>query len=90
MNESRVHVEEGDIRLKMADNHPVKVVVTLNLELYSFVKVCATGLVVEVDTKFSDLGSVGVKEDCPNYQHYLGILMPDQFSPTCQVCTLGV
>jgi len=71
MNESRVHVEEGNIRLKMADNHPVKV--------------CATGLEVEVDTKFSDLGSVGVKEDCPNYQHYLGILMPDQFSPTCQV-----
>ena len=61
----------------------------MNFKLYCCVKVCATGLEVEVDTKFSDLGTVGVKEDCPNYQHYLGIVMPDQFSPTCQV-RLGV
>eukprot|EP00090_Calanus_glacialis_P028598 TRINITY_DN45912_c0_g1_i1.p1 TRINITY_DN45912_c0_g1~~TRINITY_DN45912_c0_g1_i1.p1 ORF type:complete len:412 (+),score=148.51 TRINITY_DN45912_c0_g1_i1:38-1273(+) len=68
-NESRLHVEEGDIKLKIADNQPVKV--------------CVTGTEVETDQKFAQFGAVETKED--NYQHYLGTIMPDQFSPTCQV-----
>lgn len=68
-NESRLHVEEGNINLKVADNQPVKV--------------CVTGTEVEVDSKFAQFGTVETKED--NYQHYLGTIMPDQFSPTCQV-----
>jgi len=68
-NESRLHVEEGDINLKIADNQPVKV--------------CVTGTVVETDEKIAQFGAVETKED--NYQHYLGTIMPDQFSPTCQV-----
>eukprot|EP00092_Neocalanus_flemingeri_P011322 GFUD01012201.1.p1 GENE.GFUD01012201.1~~GFUD01012201.1.p1 ORF type:complete len:417 (-),score=118.03 GFUD01012201.1:97-1347(-) len=68
-NESRIHVEEGNISLKMADNHPVKV--------------CVTGNEVVTDTKFAKFGEVETKED--NYQHYLGTIQPDQFSPTCQV-----
>jgi len=69
VNESRLHVEEGDINLKIADNKPVKV--------------CVTGTEVETDQQFAKFGTVQTKED--NYQHYLGTIMPNQFSPTCQV-----
>jgi len=69
VNESRLHVEEGDINLKIADNQPVKV--------------CVTGTEVETDEQFAKFGNVETKED--NYQHYLGTIMPNQFSPTCQV-----
>jgi len=68
-NESRLHVEEGDINLKIAENQPLKV--------------CVTGTEVKTDAKFAKFGSVETKED--NYQHYLGTIMPHQFSPTCQV-----
>jgi len=68
-NESRLHVEEGDIKLKIALNQPVKV--------------CVTGTRVETDKQFAQFGQVETKED--QYQHYLGTIMPDQFSPTCQV-----
>jgi len=68
-NESRIRVEEGNIGLKLADNHPVKV--------------CVTGKEVITDSKFATFGTVETKED--NYQHYLGTIQPDQFSPTCQV-----
>jgi len=68
-NESRIHAEEGDICLKLADNHPVKV--------------CATGKQVLTDDNFAKFGTVETKED--EYQHYLGTIHPDQFSPTCQV-----
>jgi len=68
-DESRIHVEEGDISLKMSDSHPVKV--------------CVTGKEVSTDNKFANFGTVKTKED--NYQHYLGTIQPDQLSPTCQV-----
>jgi len=68
-NESRLHVEEGNINLKIAENQPLKV--------------CVTGTEVKTDAQFAKFGSVETKED--NYQHYLGTIMPDQFSPTCQV-----
>jgi hypothetical protein len=62
-------VEEGNINLKIAENQPLKV--------------CVTGTEVKTDAQFAKFGSVETKED--NYQHYLGTIMPDQFSPTCQV-----
>ena len=46
-------------------------------------QVCVTGKEVITDSKFATFGTVETKED--NYQHYLGTIQPDQFSPTCQV-----
>ena len=69
-SESRIHVEEGDISLKMADSHPLKL--------------CVTGTEVETDDKFSKYGDIETKED-DKHQHYLGKIQPDQFSPLCQV-----
>lgn len=42
-----------------------------------------TGTEVETDTQFKKFGAVETNED--QYQHYLGTIMPDQFSPTYQV-----
>ena len=69
----RVHVEEGDIDLKVADNHPVKL--------------CVTGKQVVTDEKFSAYGAVETKDD--DYQHYYGTIQPDQFSSMCQVMADG-
>ena len=69
-SESRIHVEEGDISLKMADSHPLKL--------------CVTGTEVVTDDKFSKYGDIETKED-DNHQHYYGRIQPDQFSPLCQV-----
>jgi len=68
-HESVIHVEEGDITLKMSDRYPLKVCITANEIL--------------VDSTFSKYGEVKLKED--NYAHYLGTIQPDQFSPTCQI-----
>jgi len=68
-NESRVHIEEGNVNLKMADNHPVKL--------------CVTGKKIFTDETFSKYGDVVTKED--EYQHYFGTVQPDKFSPLCQV-----
>merc|ERR1719348_2079852 len=68
-NESRVHIEEGNVNLKMADNHPVKL--------------CVTGKKIITDETFSKYGDVVTKED--EYQHYFGTVQPDKFSPLCQV-----
>lgn len=69
-HESRLHVEEGDITLKMSDNFPLKV--------------CVTASEIILDTKFSKYGSINPdKED--NYKHYFGTIQPEKFSPTLQV-----
>ena len=62
-SESRFHVEEGDVILKLSDSQPLKV--------------CVTGKQVSVDDKFSGYGDIETKED--NYQHYFGSIKPDQF-----------
>jgi len=67
--ESRIHVEEGDINLKMADNHPLKL--------------CVTGTEVVTDDTFAKYGDIDTKED--DHKHYFGRVQPDQFSPLCQV-----
>ena len=46
-------------------------------------QVCAIVTEVETYKQLAKLGSVETKED--QYQHYLGTIMPYQFSPTCQV-----
>merc|ERR1711915_596573 len=69
-NESYVAVyNEGNVNLKMADNHPVKL--------------CVTGKKIDTDVTFSNYGEVVTKED--EYQHYFGTVQPDKFSPLCQV-----
>jgi len=69
-HESRLHVESGDITLKISDNHPLKV--------------CVTAPEIIMDAKFSKYGSINLeKED--NYQHYFGTIQPEKFSPTIQV-----
>ena len=67
--ESRVHVEEGDIHLKLSESQPLKV--------------CATGREVVADEKFSNYGGIEATEE--NYQQYNGAVQPDQFSALCQV-----
>merc|ERR1712027_307201 len=64
-NESRVHIEEGDVDLKMADNHPVKL--------------CVTGKELTVDETSAKYGEKETKED--EFQHYFGTVQPDKFSP---------
>lgn len=68
-DESRIHLEEGDIKLRMSDTFATKL--------------CVTADEITLDDKFSQHGSVERKED--NYCHYLGIIHPDKFSPTLQV-----
>jgi len=68
-SESVVHVEEGDINLKLTDTFPLKVCITANE--------------IELAENFEQYGTVVRKED--NYAHYLGTIQPDQFSPTCQI-----
>ena len=59
----RVHIEEGNVDLKMANNHPVKL--------------CVTGKEVTVDETFAKYGEIETKED--EYQHYFGTVQPDKF-----------
>jgi len=70
-HESRVHVEEGDITLKLTDSFPLKVCVTANE--------------IILDTKFSQYGNIDDKQYDDGYKHYLGTIQPDKFSPTLQV-----
>ena len=58
-----MHIEEGNVNLKMADNHPVKL--------------CVTGKKIITDETFSKYGDVVTKED--EYQHYFGTVQPDKF-----------
>ena len=67
--ESRVQVEEGDIQLKLAESHPLKL--------------CVTGRQIAVDEKFSSCGEIEATEE--NYQQYNGVLQPDQLSALCEV-----
>lgn len=67
--ESRVHIEEGDVNLKLSETFPLKL--------------CVTGREVAADEKFSNYGTVEAKEE--KYQQYNGAVQPDQFSALCQV-----
>ena len=69
--ESRVHLEEGDIQLKVSESFPLKL--------------CVTGTQVEADEKFSSYGSIEAKEEEESYEEYNGAVQPDQFSALCQV-----
>jgi len=69
-HESRIHVEDGDITLKLSDNYPLKV--------------CVTASEIILDTKFSQYGTINPKEG-DDYKHYFGTIQPEKFSPTLQV-----
>jgi hypothetical protein len=70
-HESRIHVEEGDITVKLADNFPLKVCVTANE--------------IILDTKFSQYGNIDDKKYDDGYKHYAGTIQPEKFSPTLQI-----
>eukprot|EP00088_Acartia_fossae_P063980 TRINITY_DN7845_c0_g2_i1.p1 TRINITY_DN7845_c0_g2~~TRINITY_DN7845_c0_g2_i1.p1 ORF type:complete len:396 (+),score=83.35 TRINITY_DN7845_c0_g2_i1:51-1238(+) len=70
-HESRIHVEEGDITLKLTDTFPLKVCVTANE--------------IILDTKFSQYGNIDDKKYDDGYKHYFGTIQPEKFSPTLQV-----
>lgn len=68
--ESRIHVEEGDISLKISDSFPLKISVNANE--------------IVLDTKFSEYGTISRTQD-DNYQHYFGGIQPEKFSPRIEV-----
>jgi len=70
-HESRIHVEEGDITVKLTDTYPLKVCVTANE--------------IILDTKFSQYGQIDEKKFDDGYKHYLGSIQPEKFSPTLQI-----
>jgi len=70
-HESMIHVEDGDINVKVTDRYPLKV--------------CITADKIMLDENFGKYGTVNMKED--NYEHFLGTIQPDKFSPVCQIMT---
>ncbi len=70
-HESRIHVEEGNITLKMIDSHPIKITIDANQ--------------VIPDTKFSKHGTIEARKDSPNTVHYSAAIQPNVFSPTLTV-----
>ncbi len=68
--ESRVHVESGDVRLRLSDTYPLK----LTIE--------ADGIIP--DAKFERLGSIAKHKDKEQKTFFCAI-HPDKFSPTLLV-----
>ena len=60
----RIHLEEGDIDLKLGVDHPVKL--------------CATAKEIVTDNTFAKFGEVQMKEE-EELKHYFGSVQPDQF-----------
>jgi len=69
-HESRIHVEDGDISLKISDTFPLKISVNANE--------------IVLDTKFSEYGTLSRTQD-DNYQHYYGGIETEKFSPIIEV-----
>ena len=72
-NESRIHVEEGNVHLKISDAHPLKV------------SIDATDVVP--DSTFSQYGKVEKKQDSVEnqYGHFFAAIEPNKFSPSLVV-----
>jgi len=66
-HESRIHVEDGDIRLRISDSYPIKLSIDANE--------------VIPDAKCSEHGKVEKKLDGEN-QHFFAAIEPNKFSPT--------
>jgi hypothetical protein len=67
--DSRVHLEQGDILLKLTATHPLNLAIT------------ATEIVL--DPAFQQLSTVEVKAD--GYSHYSGTVQPEQAGPRLEV-----
>lgn len=66
-HESRIHVEDGDIRLRITDSYPIKLSIDANE--------------VIPDAQCSEYGKVEKKLDGEN-QHFFAAIEPNKFSPT--------
>jgi len=66
-HESRIHVEDGDIRLRISDSYPIKLCIDANE--------------VIPDAKCSEHGKVEKKLNGEN-QHFFAAIEPNKFSPT--------
>ena len=67
--ESRIHVEKGDIRVRINDSHPLKINIDAND--------------VIPDTKFQAIGTVEARAG-PG-KHFACSIQPDKFSPSLVV-----
>ncbi len=66
-NESRIHVEEGDIHLRVSDDQPLKLLIDAND--------------IIPDTKFKSLGKVKNEEgDAAGRKRFECLLHPNQFA----------
>ena len=66
----RIHVKEGDIILKMADSHPLKL--------------CVKGYEVTTDETFAKYGKV-INMPKAGLQNYVGYIQPSGLNPRCEV-----
>lgn len=69
-NESRIHVEDGNIHLKLSDSYPLKLSVDANE--------------IVTDAKCGEHGKVEKKLDS-DHQHFFSAIEPNKFSPTLVV-----
>lgn len=70
-HESRIHVEDGDIVLKMSESFPVKITIDANR--------------VIPDTKFAAHGKIETRPSGSPAVHYSAAIQPNVFSPTLTV-----
>lgn len=77
-HESRIHVEEGDIHLRLNENFPLKI----SIEANDIVPDAKFGAMGKVDKKRLD-GGGSDQED--NRVHYFAAIEPNKFSPTLVV-----
>ena len=69
MAESRIHVEKGDIRVRINDSHPLKINIDAND--------------VIPDAKFQAIGTVEAREaGAGPGKHFACSIQPDKFSPS--------
>lgn len=66
--ESRIHVEEGDIRVRVNDSHPIKINIDAND--------------VIPDAKFQAIGMVEASDRNGPGKHFSCSIQPDKFSPS--------
>jgi len=70
-HESRIHVEEGDIHLRLNENFPLKISIEAND--------------IIPDAKFGAMGKVDKRDNGTQHVHYFAAIEPNKFSPTLVV-----
>ncbi len=76
MNESRVHVEKGDVYLRISDAYPVKISIDAN-DVIPDTKFKAHG---QVETREEGTTGMGGVTQGPS-KHYFCAIQPEKFSP---------